>query len=133
MSALRAHIERVLSPTLGTCFRCRRPWRTYARKRTGLHSFMQLKRQRYWGLVGVDKHETPYKPEHRESGCFPLCEGCWAALTPEARLPFYDELVDMWKRQAYQYPGAPPWDAAAECERYETDRVYIRAAVLSGR
>jgi len=38
-------------------------------------------------------HSTPYE-EGR--ACFPLCEECWSELTPDERLPYYEELVAVW-------------------------------------
>lgn len=59
---------------LGTCLRCRWPW------------------------PFCNEHSTRYE---ERKGMFPLCETCWKDLeTPEARLPYYVELVDMWRRQS---------------------------------
>lgn len=106
----RAAIERFLSPGLGCCYRCRRPWRTAAhRPRWGregtwkLYRFpwfgrhpvsLQMKHDRLWG-IGVEPHTTDYMDG---SGCFPLCQGCWAALTPTDRLPYYELLIEKWER-----------------------------------
>lgn len=49
--------------SLGSCARCGISWK--------------------W----VEIHTTTYGT--RGWGCFPLCEGCWAGLTPEQRLPYY--------------------------------------------
>jgi hypothetical protein len=35
------------------------------------------------------------------SGLTPLCQQCWAALTPEARLPYYLTLFDSWPEAPY--------------------------------
>jgi len=51
----------------GRCGRCNRSWK--------------------W----VKGHATNYT---ESSGCFPLCDSCWKALTPEQRLPFYRKLFD---------------------------------------
>jgi hypothetical protein len=72
---LRAWAERMLSPSYGHCRRCHRPWRH--------------------GRIGANPHVTFYK---QGSGLFVLCEGCWADLTPEKRLPFYDQLLGSWLR-----------------------------------
>jgi len=45
-----------------------------------------------WNVVAG--HDTPYSTH---SACFPLCEGCWRALMPEERLPFYLALMDQWE------------------------------------
>lgn len=76
----------------GTCGRCGRPW------------------------CRVDEHTTPYS---MTSGCFPLCEPCWAALTPEERLPYYETLIARWN--AGDHPISP--ETADD----------IRCAVLAGR
>lgn len=63
-------------------------------------------------------HDTPYTAA---SACFPLCERCWAALTPTERLPFYDLLVNEWIRQV-----------PSERADYEIKRNRIRVAVRAG-
>lgn len=40
-----------------------------------------------------EHHTTYYKPS---DGCFALCEVCWSNRTPEERLPFYAELMELW-------------------------------------
>lgn len=32
------------------------------------------------------------------NGCFPLCEDCWSELTPEQRVPYYEQLADVWRQ-----------------------------------
>lgn len=93
--SIRAWFERAVSPGLGTCYRCRRPWKFPATRRVWgeRNTTRQLDRDRFWGLVGVEEHATNYK---RGSGCFPLCEGCWSALTPTERLPYYQKLWHRW-------------------------------------
>jgi hypothetical protein len=70
LRVLLSPILRLSSPGYGHCGRCFAPW-TYAK----------------W-------HSTTYS-EWR--GCFPLCEECWAALTPETRLPYYLDLWESWE------------------------------------
>lgn len=135
LSRLRAAIERFLSPGLGTCYRCNRPWRfpatrrrwsrdgewkLYRLPRRGTRPVRyQLRRTRFLGLIGVVSHETPYKSS---AACFPLCEGCWSALTPAERLPFYQRLVNRWI-----------WFTPESRDEYEADRKLIYEAVLDGR
>lgn len=38
-------------------------------------------------------HNTQFS---ESEACFPLCEECWAALTPEARWPYYEKLIADW-------------------------------------
>lgn len=66
----QACIERSRNPNLSTCGRCCRPW------------------------SAVKGHSTDIDDN---SGMFPLCESCWSGLTPEARLPYYLDLVRTWK------------------------------------
>lgn len=73
MNLLPASVERFLLPHLGTCGKCRRPWKT--------------------GILGVVPHDTEYS---NGSGCFPLCEGCWLSLTIAERLPHYERLIQRW-------------------------------------
>lgn len=57
-------------------------------------------------------------------GVSPLCEECWAALSPEKREPYYNQLVDAWHR----------WDKNEEdYRRHESDRPLILAAVREGK
>lgn len=63
-------IGRLLAPGFGACLRCMTPWRF------------------------VREHITRYTPS---SGCFPLCEKCWAEMTPEQRRTYYVELIAMWE------------------------------------
>lgn len=97
---LPAAVERFLMPSVGTCYRCNRPWKVPAVKyegyRDGIHHSLQLNRLMWWGLIGVQEHMTDYGEEG--SGCFPLCEGCWSILTPSQRWPYYEALIERWKR-----------------------------------
>ncbi len=58
-------ISKLVSPGFGACHRC------------GVT----------WNCVG-NHHSTWYT---KQSGCFPLCQWCWEQLTPEERLPFYQD------------------------------------------
>lgn len=62
-------------------------------------------------ITAAPKHYTQYSEAR---GCFPLHERCWRILkTPEARLPYYRQLVfEMWEES-----GAWP---------------YVEKAVLDG-
>lgn len=95
--SLLAKVERLLAPSYGYCYRCQRPWNR------------------------VEHHDTAYS---ESSACFPLCVTCWALLTPEERLPYYDELVDEWVRQARTH---------SEAREYLAQRGLIREAVLNGK
>jgi hypothetical protein len=50
----------------------------------------------------VEGHTTWYentKDGQPRRGCFPLCEGCWTLLGhPEARIPYYAELIEQWEQ-----------------------------------
>ena len=37
-------------------------------------------------------------------GMFPLCEDCWAALSPEERWPYYEALVEKWRLDSPDFP-----------------------------
>lgn len=73
---------------------------------------------RYRGWVGVELHSTWYE---RGSGMFPLCEGCWAELTPETRLPYYRALWDRWWKSASEggYEPPRPWGRIELAVRHE--------------
>ena len=67
-----------------------------------------------WDVVPY--HSTPFGG--RGSAPFPLCEVCWAAMTPDERLPFYGVLMAEWVRQG--------------TDKTEVEFDEIRAAVLAG-
>jgi hypothetical protein len=101
MMSIRAMIERVLSPGIGYCYRCKRPWRIDHR----------------WG---TPYHETRYEYDNERRGCFPLCESCWTSLTPETRLPYYRRLYESWVAQT-----------PSGYEKYVVDWPTLREAVLT--
>lgn len=47
-------------------------------------------------------HNTQYSVH---AGCFPLCEECWAERTPRERLPFYAQLLNLWRSTHPLEPG----------------------------
>lgn len=53
-------------------------------------------------------------------GCLPLCERCWAELTPEARLPFYRALYDAWLDG--MTPGLPAFETIKDAVLREGER-----------
>lgn len=82
----------ISSPNFGWCYRCRTTW------------------------LYVNEHATSYGDG--SSACFPLCEKCWKELTPETRIPCYEQLFRDWECSQPMEPG-------------RTDQ--IRAAVLAGK
>lgn len=50
------------------------------------------------------------------SACFPLCEACWAGLTPKQRMVYYELLMAWWEEDGSKF------DAEA-----------VRSAVMEGR
>lgn len=75
-----------------------------------------------YSWCGRCKTTWPYVKPHRTwyneySACFPLCEKCWAELTPEERMPYYERLLDYWELSSPVDPD---------------DAEQIRAAVLAG-
>ena len=87
--------------TWGWCFRCALPWGGTGRT---------VKAHQTWFGKRLPGTRGTY-------GIFPLCEGCWHALTPTARLPYYRKLFKKWKKQSW----------AVEESQWET----IRQAVLN--
>lgn len=67
----------------------------------------------------LDRIEKPQATR----GCFPLCESCWASLTPEDRLPFYRQLLDRWIADS---------DTAEETQYYKGKWGGMRESVLKG-
>lgn len=63
-------IGQLFAPGYGWCLRCKTPW------------------------LFVRWHDTPFGSDGH--GCLPLCEKCWAALTPAQRMPYYRELIESW-------------------------------------
>ena len=41
-----------------------------------------------WNIVEI--HSTQFT---NSEGTFPLCEKCWSELTPETRMPYYEQLL----------------------------------------
>lgn len=62
-------ISQFLTPGYSHCLKCRTTW------------------------PFVKHHSTQFT---QSRGMFPLCEQCWAELTPETRLPFYRRLWLLW-------------------------------------
>lgn len=64
-------VERLLSPGITTCGKCKRPW------------------------TRVKSHSTMFRGDDKDPnvrwGMFALCEDCWKTMTPEQRLPYYLE------------------------------------------
>ena len=88
-------IGRLLAPGYGWCLRCRTPW------------------------LFVRWHHTFFGS--RCHGCLPLCETCWAELTPAQRLPFYRELIQSW----HEEPGRGL--------AFDEEWSLVETAVLGGR
>lgn len=80
--------SRILAPGYSWCEKCGTPWRFVA------------------------EHVTDYTATR---GIFPLCEKCWAELSPEERLPFYWAVWSNWPRE-----NGDQWPL-------------VRVAVLEGR
>jgi hypothetical protein len=61
-----------------------------------------------------EKHERVlwhYTDWSEHSGCGPLCEQCWQELaTPEARLPYYEQLMKRWWKDSSEYNGVSMTD-----------------------
>jgi len=90
---IRTVTNRIAHPGYSACGRCARTWDI------------------------VNGHDTEYDPSW---SCFPLCEKCWGELkTPEARLPYYRELVNLWIEQGSK-DAENKWPA-------------IKAAVMGGK
>lgn len=83
-------ITRLLSPGLSWCGRCKTTWRF------------------------VTPHITVWRDG---SGCFPLCEKCWAHLTIEQRIRYYRRPYDEWGIKHDRWPTAEDlevwWQIAA--------------------
>jgi len=62
-------ISKLLTPGYSDCTRCRTTW------------------------AFVQGHNTRYT---QGRSCFPLCRKCWAELTPETRLPYYEKMLKQW-------------------------------------
>jgi hypothetical protein len=62
-------VSKILTPSYSQCKRCKTTW------------------------FFVKPHTTWYKECY---GMFPLCEKYWNELTPEQRLPYYEQLINEW-------------------------------------
>jgi hypothetical protein len=86
-------LGQLLAPGYGWCLRCLTPW------------------------VFVSYHATDFG--HQGKGCLPLCQKCWDELTPEQRLPFYQELIELWHQ--------------APCDlSFDDEWAQVKDAVLKG-
>lgn len=94
----RAAIDRYHPTGFGSCLRCQMRWDQ------------------------VEGHTTYYD---ERAGCFPLCEDCWAELTPETRMPFYRALWCQWKADSIRYGYDDP-------EHGPTQWAVLETNVLSG-
>jgi hypothetical protein len=74
---------------------------------------------------GASWRDTPHHTTKYQDtlGCFPLCETCWAALTPEGRLPFYRKLFSEWES----------YGPMSEAELAVYNWAEIERAVLEGK
>lgn len=83
-----------------------------------------------WSWMHRDYHVTPAALPDGGAGMFVLCELCWERLTPEARLPYYQEV---WKEH-YGHPHYS-WTherMVSEADALDRDWPLIEAAVLAG-
>lgn len=72
-----------------------------------------------YGFCGKCAHPWTKVPHHTTHNCFPLCEKCWASMTPAERLPYYRALMDEWYACGCGQIAADQWP-------------FIREAVLRG-
>ena len=63
-------ISKDLFPVYSGCGRCKRTWNV------------------------CKSHATDYS---EGQGCFVLCEECWTELSIEERLPYYEDLIFLWR------------------------------------
>ncbi len=91
----------------GACLRCGIPWR------------MAESHTTYYRFTDGD---TP------KEGCLPLCVSCWSALTPETRLPFYEQLIcDVWQARETD------WDEVSAAVLAEPSSVPLSAQETQAR
>ena len=90
-------IGKLLAPGWGWCLRCETPWRF------------------------VRYHVTDYGD--RGHGCLPLCEKCWAEMTPQRRIPFYHCLIWDWHEK---YPDM------SRGLSFDEEWAQVETAVLNG-
>lgn len=69
----------------------------------------------------------------RSEGCFPLCEECWATLTPETRWPYYEQLVQAWEMMDQTGHSRLYREALGIEPAYAVKREQIRTAVMAGK
>jgi len=60
------------------------------------------------GLMVRDLHWTNYRLFR--SWAAPLCYSCWRGLSPEERLPYYQEAFKMWEKMGYAKKWGP-WES----------------------
>ena len=108
----RRVVNAIAHPGYGCCYKCERTWDVVSGHTT------------YVGQIPIRVKfgDGEWEEKTTASGCFPLCEECWADLkTPEARLPYYRRLVDDWAKfdRLRDTPSEQRWPA-------------IRDAVMAG-
>lgn len=100
---------RFFSPGWGSCCCCGMPWNVVRGHDTHYGEAVQLPMQ--GGTVKANGTTvTVSAPKGDDdplilaasmsSACFPLCENCWASLTPQQRLPYYRKMWNDWKQDA---------------------------------
>lgn len=113
--SLKAYRSRMNS--FGSCSRCLVPWSLvkghstdYCPHEPGAHALEGA------SFLVDDVWIPAEQYVMRCKGAFPLCEGCWSALTPRERFPYYLQLIDEWV-------GEHEKTRAQNIQRYDEARV----------
>lgn len=86
-------ISQRMFPAYGNCAKCGTTWNLVRDASVQFHKCTEEARVAHWRDI-FHVEEAP--PRHKDTmycaGIFALCLDCWKELTPEQRLPYYEEL-----------------------------------------
>lgn len=121
MQPARHITNTIFHPGYGACGRCNKTWDVVSGHNTPyewskpgeMHMLVSGENVAATNIFGgnIPKKLAEYlsKP-HPIRLCFPLCETCWRELkTPQARLPYYRELLNVWKKEDVKGYGEELW------------------------
>lgn len=98
----KAMALQLLAPGYSTCMRCNTPWKFADNRSVHYIGVTEEQRLAWWKDCFPDEVPPPRYKDRITSGIFALCTLCWDELTPEERLPYYEEL---WHRYARKING----------------------------
>lgn len=77
----------------------------------------------------TEHHSTPIT---NSKACFPLCVSCWEKLSPDERLPYYQQLAQRWLDDASQWSLREPQKAQEWIDELIQEWPLLVKSVLNG-